>query len=153
MRAASQPCRRSHPGPTQVWCKQCHALDTLLRRHQAWPPALFSRLSDDEQQNFWRKRKKEHEDGSGRFSYQRVRDVLCTSLITEVRKEKMVAVGGTYLQSQHTVLVDMKSMRALRSGIPVMAWASTHTCLLKSPFLRRTFIPQWSVRMQKPNGL
>ena len=83
-------------GPTQVWCKQCHALDTLLRRHQAWPPALFSRLSDGEQQEFWRKCKKDH-DANGRFSYQRVRDVLCTSLMSEVRREKMVGVGGTYL--------------------------------------------------------
>ena len=28
-------------GPRELWCKECHAIYTMLRRHQKWPPKLF----------------------------------------------------------------------------------------------------------------
>lgn len=84
-------------GPTQMWCKQCNSLDVMLRRNQAWPPMTFTRLSDEDQHSFWQACKKQREESGGRFSYVRVRDVLCTTLQREVRKEKAMASGGTYL--------------------------------------------------------
>ena len=38
---------------TSRWCLACNALQTLLRRHMSWPPEQFSKMSEDDQKNFF----------------------------------------------------------------------------------------------------
>ena len=85
-------------GPTELWCKECNSLYTMLRRHQAWPPSCFSSLSDEAQQSFFARCKQEKEEAKKTmFSYKTVRDTLVTNICEATKKVKSVGVGGTYL--------------------------------------------------------
>ncbi|CAK9011529.1 unnamed protein product [Durusdinium trenchii] len=85
-------------GPRELWCRECNSIYTMLRRHQAWPPAAFAQLSDSDQQCFFARCKQQKDESArSQFSYSRIRDVLVSSLMSEQRKQKTLAVGGTYL--------------------------------------------------------
>ena len=85
-------------GPTELWCKACNSLYTMLRRNLSWPPECFHSLSDDAQQSFWaRCRREKEESKKTMFSYKSVRDTLITQVCEETKKVKTVGAGGTYL--------------------------------------------------------
>ena len=85
-------------GPTELWCRECNSLYTMLRRHQQWPPACFATLSEEAQQNFFARCKQEKQDAKKTmFSYKTVRDTLVTQICEETRKVRTVGVSGTYL--------------------------------------------------------
>jgi hypothetical protein len=85
-------------GPTELWCKECHALYTMLRRHQQWPPAAFGALSHEQQVAFFAKcRQQKEEAKASNFNYKTVRNTLVTSLKEETMRQRRVEVGGTYL--------------------------------------------------------
>lgn len=85
-------------GPKELWCRECNALYSMLRRHQSWPPQSFARLSEDAQMDFFQKCKKQKQESEkGQMSYSRVRDILVNTLVEEQRRERTTEVGGTFL--------------------------------------------------------
>lgn len=85
-------------GPKEVWCKECNALYTMLRRHQQWPPAGFVSLPTGAQQAFFKRCKDEKAEACAQgFSYKTVRNSLIAVMAEEVTRSRKVAVGGTYL--------------------------------------------------------
>ena len=85
-------------GPRELWCKECNAIYTMLRRHQKWPPASFSALSEQQQQQFFVTCRKQKEDSKKTmFNYKSIRDTLIMSLSEEKINQKKVETGGTYL--------------------------------------------------------
>ena len=85
-------------GPHELWCCECNALYTMLRRHQAWPPAAFAALPDDAQVAFFAKCKQDKEESKKTmFSYKTIRNHLLTTLTEEVTRQRRVSAGGTYL--------------------------------------------------------
>lgn len=85
-------------GPRELWCKECHAIYTMLRRHQKWPPSSFSSLSEVQQQQFFVACQKQKEESKkSMFSYKSIRDTLISSLAEEKINQKKVETGGTYL--------------------------------------------------------
>ena len=85
-------------GPHEMWCCECNALYTMLRRHQSWPPAAFAALSDNAQMAFFAKCKKDKEESrKSVFSYKTVRNHLLFTLTEEVTRQRKVSAGGTYL--------------------------------------------------------
>lgn len=84
-------------GPRELWCKECNALYSLLKRHQSWPPPSFTELSEEQQCSFFANCKKNKESKKGFFQYKTVRNQLLTTLREETLRQRRVQVGGTYL--------------------------------------------------------
>lgn len=79
---------------TSRWCLSCNALQTLLRRHMSWPPEQFSKMSDDDQKNFFLMANMQKD--TEQFKYNRVRDLLVKSMVKSKISETAMSVGGTY---------------------------------------------------------
>ena len=79
---------------TSRWCLSCNALQTLLRRHMSWPPEQFSKMSEDDQKNFFLMANMQKD--SEQFKYTRVRDLLTKSMVKSKISETAMSVGGTY---------------------------------------------------------
>ena len=85
-------------GCSEIWCRSCNAVYTMLQRNLRWPPPEFAAMSEGKQQNFFQQcaiDKQESERSC--FSYSRVKDSLTKILVDETIKQKKVMVGGTYL--------------------------------------------------------
>ena len=79
---------------TSRWCLSCNALQTLLRRHMSWPPEQFSKMSEEDQKNFFLMANMQKD--SEQFKYTRVRDLLTKSMVKSKVSETAMSVGGTY---------------------------------------------------------
>ena len=80
------------------WCKPCNAINSMLRRNLSWPPAEFSALDSDAQAAFWQRcQAAKDAAGEGRLRYDRLRDVLITSLTTQVTNELTKKSCGEFL--------------------------------------------------------
>ena len=80
------------------WCKPCNAINSMLRRNLSWPPAEFSALDSDAQAAFWQRcQAAKDAAGEGRLRYDRLRDVLITSLTTQVTNELTKRSCGEFL--------------------------------------------------------
>jgi hypothetical protein len=66
---------KASPDASKYVCKQCNACSVMLNRHLQWPPAEFSSLSQDDQEEFW-KSCHETADPAGRFKYELIRATL-----------------------------------------------------------------------------
>lgn len=83
---------------SEVWCKSCNSLYTMLQRHMKWPPQEFQALDESKQKAFFHQcslDKKESEKSC--FLYQRVKDCLTKALVEETIRQRRVSVGGKYL--------------------------------------------------------
>ena len=144
-------------GPHEMWCCECNALYTMLRRHQAWPPAAFAALSDNAQMAFFAKRKKDKEESKKSvFSYKTIRNHLLYTLTAEVTRQRKVSLPQQnagflvffYTQTRlHTEAFAQKSFYTQRlSRIPSKklspsrvtdAWCFLHTNALHTEAFTR----------------
>ena len=84
-------------GPKEIWCRSCNALYTLLQRNMCWPPKEFQMLDETQQAKFFQKcAEDKRASEAGKFSYARVRETLCRSLVDEEIRQRKISVGGTY---------------------------------------------------------
>ena len=85
-------------GMSEIWCRSCSSLYTMLQRHMKWPPEGFQALDEKKQMAFFAQCAEDKKDAEKScFSYQRVKESLTKILVDETIRQRTLLVGGTYL--------------------------------------------------------
>ena len=80
------------------WCRGCNCVNSTLRRHLQWPPTEFNALDSEAQLAFWKSCKDlKNAAGANPLRYERIKDVLVTSLTTSRMMEIAKESKGEYL--------------------------------------------------------